>query len=149
MTAAEAEAEVTRRFGSLATVREDCRRLAHQRLARQRRTLRLDAVVQDLRFALRTIAANPGFSLVVALTMALGIGANTAVFSVAYGVARRHRDLRGDVLPRAPAHARVGSEDRARRAARRPGRFGGGPRSWPDAHRSGDRARRRLGGSRG
>ncbi|HEV3459619.1 MAG TPA: ABC transporter permease [Thermoanaerobaculia bacterium] len=46
----------------------------------------LETVVQDLRLSFRTLAKNPGFTAVTALTLALGIGSNTAIFSVVKAV---------------------------------------------------------------
>ena len=86
LTPERARAAALDRLGHLAAAREQCLVIGEERERMQRQANLFDSIKTDAKFAARSFIRSPGWTAVALLTIALGVGATTAVFSVVDGL---------------------------------------------------------------
>jgi hypothetical protein len=84
-----ARAAAVARFGNLDAVNAECRDIGNSREREMRRTEYLAELAHDARFAVRQLVKTPLFTAVAIATLALGVGATTAIFSAVNAVVLR------------------------------------------------------------
>ena len=82
MSPVEARDAARKRFGDVWAISKELRSMETQRINREQRGAYFEELFQDLRYGVRQLVKKPAFTAIVIGTLAIGIGANTAVFSV-------------------------------------------------------------------